>query len=98
MGTTKRLRTKDEELAYRRIMVGVADCAAKSMYGAGALVSVSTERLHEIAKMVSDDIKRMARPWRVLVTSGVSVRFGRPSGETVVVTGMGTGKRKAVAK
>ncbi len=61
MSTTKRLRTKDEELTYKRLMAKAADnIIGKGQYGIEG-VGVTLARLTEIAKMVSDDIKRMAK-------------------------------------
>ncbi len=59
MGTTKRLRTKDEELAYKRIMILMAD--ADVIGSLSVPPGVEWDRALEIAKMVSDDIKRMAK-------------------------------------
>ncbi len=59
MSTTKRLRTKDEELAYKRIMACMAD--ADVMGSIDVPKGVTWTRACEIWKMVSDDIKRMAK-------------------------------------
>ncbi len=62
MSTTKRLRTKDEERLYKKLMVKAADnIIGKGQYGIETSMDISLVRFKEIAKMVSDDIKRMAK-------------------------------------
>lgn len=68
MSTTKRLRTKDEELTYKRIMEIAAEHVVdswgeplKDLEVPESMLAGPEDRIAAIAKMVSDDIKRMAK-------------------------------------